>query len=120
MYSYVRNDPVNSVDPMGWADNSVNAAIRQAAARGDLAELETILEATTGNKAAQAAAQAAINRLKSRAADIIARECKGSINREFPGELLEKTLEEILKLARGGDKAAQTARKLLSDLRFKK
>lgn len=54
------------------------------------------------------------------AGDIIAREKKGSINRVFPGELRGNTTEEINDLARQGDKAAQTARKLLTDKRFNK
>jgi hypothetical protein len=54
------------------------------------------------------------------AQDIISQSKKGSINRVFPGEMLGKTMEEINKLAKGGDKIAQTARKLLTDGRFNK
>lgn len=54
------------------------------------------------------------------AQDIISQSKKGSINRVFPSEMLGKTMEEINKLAKGGDKIAQTARKLLTDGRFNK
>jgi hypothetical protein len=39
---------------------------------------------------------------------------------EFPEEWLNKTLEQIMEAARKGDSAAKTAKKLLTDLRFKK
>ncbi len=61
-----------------------------------------------------------LQRLETTAADIIAAELRGSVNRVFPGRLREKTLAEILEGARNGDKACQTARKLLTDGRFLK
>jgi RHS repeat-associated protein len=54
------------------------------------------------------------------AAEIIAAELKGSVNREFPSQYLGKTLAEIKKLAKCGDKPAQRALKILTDGRFKK
>lgn len=54
------------------------------------------------------------------ASDVIAKEKKGSVRKEFPGELLDKTVEEIKKLAKEGSKAAQKAKKLLTDRRFDK
>ena len=54
------------------------------------------------------------------AQDIISQSKKGSINRVFPGDMLGRTMDEITKLAKAGDKAAQTARKLLTDSRFNK
>lgn len=114
LYSYVGNSVPNRIDPFGLID-TVSEAIKRAAARGDVGELEALLEAT-GNQAAKSA----IDRLKSKAADIIAKECKGSINREFPDQLRQKTIEEIFELAKKGDESARTAKILLSDLRFKK
>ena len=114
LYSYVGSSVPNRIDPFGLID-TVSEAIKRAAARGDVGELEALLEAT-GNQAAKSA----IDRLRSRATDIIAKECKGSINREFPEQLRQKTLEEIFELAKKGDESARTAKKLLSDLRFKK
>jgi len=54
------------------------------------------------------------------AREIISQSKKGSINRRFPGEMLEKTMEEIARLAKAGDRAARTAKKLLTDSRFDK
>jgi RHS repeat-associated protein len=48
-----------------------------------------------------------------KAQDIIGQEKKGSINQEFPSEMLGKTSDEINELARQGEKAAQKAQKLL-------
>jgi RHS repeat-associated protein len=52
--------------------------------------------------------------------EIISGDKKGSIRRQFPGELLGKTLGEINELAKEGDSAARRARKLLKDNRFNK
>jgi RHS repeat-associated protein len=57
---------------------------------------------------------------KEKARDIIAKEKKGAINREFPKEWEDKTLDEIDEAARMGDKSAQKAKKLLNDHRFDK
>ena len=44
----------------------------------------------------------------------------GSVRRVFPSQFLDKTIEDIEKLAKAGNKAAKTAHKLLNDGRFKK
>ena len=54
------------------------------------------------------------------AGDIISKEKKGSINRVFPEEMRDKTRRQIEALAREGDRAARTAKKLLTDKRFNK
>jgi hypothetical protein len=59
------------------------------------------------------------NRLMKKARDILAEECRGRVHRRFPGQWLDKTLEEITQAAVQGDKNAQTALKLLMDRRFK-
>ena len=64
--------------------------------------------------------QAAINRLNSTALQWIARNCRGSIGREFPSQLYNKTLEQIKQLKDAGDEAAKKAWKLLHDGRFRK
>ena len=64
-----------------------------------------------------------IQKLRTKAKDWIAKKCKGDINKEFPEDMREKTLEEIKRLARGkGDlaKKAKTAWKLLNSNRFLK
>ena len=52
--------------------------------------------------------------------EIISSEKKGAINREFPNEWRNSTLKEIEQAAKGGNKTAQKAKKLLLDKRFDK
>ena len=40
--------------------------------------------------------------------------------RVFPGQLLDALIDDGLDAAKAGDRAAQTARKLLLDTRFRK
>ncbi|HTU44885.1 MAG TPA: hypothetical protein VMF91_07475 [Bryobacteraceae bacterium] len=54
------------------------------------------------------------------ARQIITTWLKGSIKSVFPGELLDDTFAEIDNLAQQGNPAAQTARKLLLDGRFRR
>ena len=54
------------------------------------------------------------------AQEIISETKKGSINQEFPGEWLDKTLEKIEEAAKKGDASARKAKKLLNDKRFNK
>lgn len=55
-----------------------------------------------------------------KADDFILKYRKASIRRQFPGEMLPLTVEEIQKKAKQGVRAAKTAWKLLNDGRFKK
>jgi hypothetical protein len=50
----------------------------------------------------------------------ISRCLRGSIRQQFPSQLLGWTLAQIFACAKTGDKACQTARKLLTDSRFRK
>ena len=54
------------------------------------------------------------------AGEIISKEKKGSINRVFPEQMRDKTRRQIEELAKDGDRAARTAKKLLTDKRFNK
>ena len=117
VYAYVGGNPLIYTDPRGL-QTTVDSAIRAAAARGDVAELEALLEAANPSQAA--AIRSAIEKLSSRAGDWIGRYCKGSINREFPGEFRDQTLKEILEQSKRGDAAAKKAWKLLNDNRFQK
>ncbi|RAR58783.1 hypothetical protein C7401_11299 [Paraburkholderia unamae] len=63
---------------------------------------------------------AANDRGSTYACDIISAECKGSVLREFPGQYLNSTLNEIQGDAQDGVKDARKALKLLNDGRFKK
>ncbi len=121
-YAYVGNNPLIFRDPLGLQKDSVTATLEAAIRNGNPREIQAVLD-TAGDvlsPAARKAAQIAIRRLESKARDIIARECVGKINRVFPEEMREKTLEEIIKLARQGNKAAQTAKKLLTSSEYLK
>ena len=52
--------------------------------------------------------------------EFIAQHCKVSVLRVFPGQLLDVLVDDVLDAAKSGDRAAQTARKLLFDTRFRK
>jgi len=52
--------------------------------------------------------------------EFIAQNCKAGVLRVFPGEFLDVLLSDVLEAAQAGDRAAQTARKLLLDARFRK
>jgi RHS repeat-associated protein len=147
MYRWETNNPVAYLDPTGL--NTVDLKIKNAIARGDVAEVKAILEsikdaggaiisaeteaaanaflaraaaaeAAKASPAAAAAAAAAARRMASKAKDVIAKECKGSIHEEFPAQFYNKTLNEIKKAAQGGDPAAKKAWKLINENRFKK
>ena len=122
LYPYARNNSTNLVDPLGLIESTVDAAIRNAIKRGNTRELQELIEAVgdTAAPGVREAAKKALERLTTEAEKIIAKECKGSVNAEFPEELKKKTLEKIFELAKKGDPAAQTARKLLTENRFKK
>ena len=51
---------------------------------------------------------------------LLEKKVRGSVHSEFPEQWKEKTLTEITKAAKKGDKSAQKARKLLTDKRFRK
>lgn len=148
LYGFVGNNPINLIDPLGldprsdllgaietgdpaqiqvvietWGDalspglrNQGFNAIKRITAQKVREEEERIAAQELEKKLLQEAAK----RLKSKAEDIIANECKGSINRKFPDQMRQKTLEEIEALAKQGDKPAQTAKKLLESLEYKK
>ncbi|SFP64516.1 RHS repeat-associated core domain-containing protein [Variovorax sp. OK605] len=116
-FGYVDQNPLSFTDPLGL-QTTVDAAIRNALGKGDIAELETLLEAANPSQAATI--RSGIEKFGSRATDWIGKNCRGSINREFPGELREKTLKEIMDQSKSGDSVAKKAWKLLNDNRFKK
>ena len=94
----------------------------QAIARGNSAEIEEILgdAGDVLSDRTKVLGRNALQRLRSKAGDFIARNCKGSVNKEFPSQLRDNTVEEIQNLARSGDSAAKKAIKLLTDTRFAK
>ena len=119
-YGYVEGKPLGYIDPTGLVKDSITAGVESAIARGDVRALQGLVESGALNPAQSELAAAGIQRLETTAGEIIAKELKGSVLRVFPGQLRDKTLAEILAGARQGDKACQTARKLLTDGRFVK
>jgi RHS repeat-associated protein len=128
LYRYVLNDPVNLVDPFGlFALTSVDAAIqgclRQPTPVLREACLLALMEILPAEDPGLTKCQKALDQVLkfgTTAAEWIAKYKQGSIHREFPGQLLDKTLEEIRRLAQAGDRAGQKAWKLLNDTRFDK
>jgi hypothetical protein len=53
-------------------------------------------------------------------ADFIAANCKASILRVFPGEYPTQSLQDVINAAKRGDRAAQSARKLLFNNEYRK
>jgi RHS repeat-associated protein len=107
LYGYVLNDPVNFIDPDGLVrKNTVEAKIAEAATKGDIAQLEGLAQAT-GNPAAKAA----IKRLNTKAIDLI----KGQLRRSksYCSELEEKSMAELIQLAKGKGDTANRADKML-------
>jgi hypothetical protein len=103
--------------------SSKDHAIAQAAAKGDLTRLKDLINSGGLSAGEHRAAQTAINRLTDTAQNIISKELKGSVMRQFPREMLKMKLKDIMELAKGtgplADKA-KTALKLLKGNRFKK
>jgi len=54
------------------------------------------------------------------ARQFVSRYCRGSINREMPGQFENVTIADIYEMAKGGDARARTCFKLLNEPRFRK
>lgn len=117
-YSYVHSNPVNYIDPYGLMRSTIDAAIQRAIQSGNVGELKTLGE--TANATQSKLIQQAIDKFSSSARDWIGKNCRGTINRKFPDQLRDKTLEQIRKMSQQGDKSAKTAWKLLNEKRFQK
>ena len=127
LYAYVGGDPVNAIDPSGEVFSSIDSAIQACLRLPTVLKRIQCLEGLgceIGNdakgKAKLLEAISKQKRLLKTAQEVLAEEVKGSARSQFPSEMLNKTLEQIQKLAKRGNKAAKTAWKLLSSNRFKK
>ena len=114
LYGYVDQNPINFIDPSGL--DSLRAALIQAIGRGNTRQIRNIMDALSDPKLRKAA-QDALDKFSSKAGDWIEKNCKGAINREFPENLRDKTLEEI---RRGNSKEYKKAWKLLNKKQFQK
>ena len=54
------------------------------------------------------------------ARQFVSRYCRGSINRELPGQFENVTIADIYEMAKGGDARARACFKLLNEPRFRK
>ncbi len=117
-YAYVESNPVLFTDLLGLASDSFTKAVASTAASGDTRALKNLLQAAP--RAQKDAIKRALDELNSSADDFIAQNCEGSVRGEFPGQFLNKSLAEIRKAARSGDRLARKADKLLKDGRFRK
>jgi uncharacterized protein RhaS with RHS repeats len=110
----VENSSEPSDQPLA---DSIDAKITVYIAQGNTNGLRALLEVAPQHTRI---INAAISRLESTAGQVISRELKGSVNRVFPGQMRDKTVAEINRLAQQGDKAAQTAKKLLNSVEYRK
>lgn len=118
LYNYAALNPIGRIDPLGLS--SLHTRLAVAIAQGNASALRTLIGTGALSAQQEARASAALQRLGATAEEIIARECLATVQRRFPSELLQETLEQIMRLARSGNSAARTALKLLNDSRFKK
>ncbi|MEX0963769.1 MAG: RHS repeat-associated core domain-containing protein [Pseudohongiellaceae bacterium] len=119
-YAYVAGNPYSYSDSSGLAKDSITARIEALIAKGDARSLKNLVDSGALNSAQKNLVDQAVKRLTTQADDFISQYCKANVNREFPGQLRSKTVSEIFDLARSGDRAARTAKKLLMDQRFRK
>jgi RHS repeat-associated protein len=124
-YVYVENGPLDDIDDSGLALDSYSAAIEECLRRPTACQREECLRALLETDPSRSQRLLALIREQQRqqqlARDLLAREIRGSAGREFPSQHLDKTLEEIMVLARRTrDVAARKALKLLTDKRFRK
>ena len=119
-YVYCSNNPVVHIDPSGHFAAICAPAVPYVS--GEIAALGAAAVGTTIKLVGEVKNffEARAERENQTAEDIIAKEKKGTIHREFPKQYLDKTYREIKEAARRGDKAAKKAKKLLDDKRFNK
>jgi len=115
LHLFLANNPGNFIDPYGLS--SIHAQVTSAVAQGDVCALESLLATGELTTAQTAAVQAAIAKYRSTAVQWICKNCKGSIAREFPSQLYNKTLEQIRN---GTDAVSKKAWKLLNKSEFRK
>lgn len=108
LYAYVGNEPISYIDRYGLQaptdGKSVEAGIIQMANRGAVEELRLVIGGLEGAPAQ--VCQAAINRLTTPVGNLIRASMKRS--KSWSGELADKPLHEIIRLAKHGEKAIKS------------
>ncbi len=99
--------------------STVDAAIKRAIQQGNIAELQSLAE-VAGTQAQQQIIRDAVKRLSTKAGDFVSKFCKSKVNREFPGQFRNKTVAEVIQAARQNVPGAARAKKLITELRFRK
>ncbi|WP_223855223.1 RHS repeat-associated core domain-containing protein [Ralstonia solanacearum] len=104
LYGYVAGNPLTYVDPFGLALTTVDAAIEQAIRRGDIEELQALMEAANPEQAS------VIQRAMKPARDLIRGQTRRSSS--YASELEENSYAELCKLSRGSNEIAKKAAKM--------
>ncbi|BCB27721.1 hypothetical protein SKTS_26070 [Sulfurimicrobium lacus] len=103
-YTYVNGNPLSYVDPLGLARTTVDSAIEQAIRRGDVGELQTLLEAANPEQAS------VIQRALTPARDLIRGQTRRSSS--YASELEENSYAELCQMAKGKGDLANKAVKM--------
>lgn len=103
-YAYVNGNPLSSIDFFGLARTTVDSAIEQAIRRGDVGELQTLLEISNPQQSL------VIRRALTPARDLI----RGQIRRSksYATELEDRSYAELCKMARENGEIANKAAKM--------
>ena len=119
-FVYSDNNPITRTDPTGECTLAGELEYDRVGAAAGFAALGSLLVVVAIVYGLQTLLASDDENAQRTAEDIISSEKQGRINKRFPGEMRDKTLKEIDKLAKSGDKAAQTARKLLTNKDYDK
>jgi RHS repeat-associated protein len=107
LYRYVKNQPTRYVDPTGKAISSVDAAMEQAIARGDLAEIQQLLE-TVGDELSPGMRQAAQTAVDNGGVEVGGAKSARELVKHL--KYLQRLKDELAGLSKQLCEAAQKAR----------
>ena len=99
------------------ADNAVDQGTQDQYAYNDIGQQT---DASTRTQRGTQNAQQVAQDLSQTCAAYIAANRQGKVLRQFPGQFLSATLQEVIAASKAGDPAAKKACKLLFDNRFNK
>jgi uncharacterized protein RhaS with RHS repeats len=122
LYAYVGGNPTRYVDPLGLALTSVDAAMRDAIMRGDVAEIQILLDTTGQSLSAgmRQAAQLAIQNESTTAGGMksaaeLAKHLDNVATAEEEAVALKEALQEASRRAR--DRIAKELEDLTNDIK---